>query len=72
MARPKDPDKLTFYDLGLRPDGAHLMDTDGDDHLHDCLRYALMTRPQPREGSRDPRPLRRSSTNISEGDAANA
>lgn len=23
------------------------MDTDGDDHLHDCLRYALMTRPRP-------------------------
>lgn len=22
------------------------MDTDGDDHLHDCLRYALMTRPR--------------------------
>lgn len=23
------------------------MATDGDDHLHDCLRYALMTRPKP-------------------------
>jgi len=23
------------------------MDTDGDDHLHDALRYALMTRPKP-------------------------
>lgn len=25
------------------------MDTDGDDHLHDCLRYALMTRPRASE-----------------------
>ena len=26
------------------------MDTDGDDHLHDCLRYALSTRPRPSAG----------------------